>query len=308
LFSIAFAHLINDLMQSVIPSTYPILKRKFSLNFTNRLITFVYQLTASLLQPFIGFILIKPKPYSLAIGMVHDFWISFIIGVYFLDDISRSFLVGWFFIFHPEASRVAFGFWGKRFGAIHLSVRRQYWKCNRTIVSCLIVAPYGQSNIIWFVIVGGIFVLTKIAVWYQNHLNLRAAKKLPARKKLSLFEEKNTNFNRRVTAFNFSKFFYMSSMSSYFTFYLMKNLDLVFKSQFHLFVFLAAVAAGTLIGGPLGDRFGRKYIIWVSILGASFTLLLPYANLFWTGILSVYRNCAIGIFGHFSICTRIDAG
>ena len=162
----------------------------------------------------------------------------------------------------------------------------------------IIVAPYGQSNIIWFVIVGiiGIFVLTKIAVWYQNHLNLRAAKKIANDEDIVPFSKRKIQISIGVLLLLiFSKFFYMSSMSSYFTFYLMKKFGLsIQESQFHLFVFLAAVAAGTLIGGPLGDRFGRKYIIWISILGAApFTLLLPYANLFWTGILSVVIGIVI---------------
>ena len=299
LFSIAFAHLINDLMQSVIPAAYPILKENFSLNFTQiGLITFVYQLTASLLQPFIGFYTDKkPKPYSLAIGMVFtisglallsiatQFWM--ILVAVSLVGIGSS-------IFHPEASRVAFlGSGGKR--GLAQSIFQLGGNTGSAIgplLVAIIVAPYGQSNIIWFVLVGilGIFVLTKIAVWYQNHLNLRASKK-------TINEEETVPFSKRkikialgvLLLLIFSKFFYMSSMSSYFTFYLMHKFGLsIQESQFHLFLFLAAVAAGTLIGGPLGDRFGRKYIIWISILGAApFTLVLPYANLFWTGILSV---------------------
>jgi len=299
LFSIAFAHLLNDLMQSVIPSTYPILKENFNLTFTQiGLITFVFQLTASLLQPFVGFYTDKkPKPYSLVIAMIFT-----IVGLGLLS-ISTSFwmllisvaLVGvGSSIFHPEASRVAFlGSGGKR--GLAQSIFQLGGNAGSAVgplLVALVVAPYGQSYVIWFVIAGvlGIMILSRIAVWYENHMNLRAAKKV------NLDDEIVPLSNRKITIsiivlllLIFSKFFYMASMSSYFTFYLISKFSMsVQDSQLYLFIFLASVAAGTLIGGPLGDHFGRKYIIWFSILGAApFTLLLPYANLFWTGILAV---------------------
>jgi FSR family fosmidomycin resistance protein-like MFS transporter len=299
LFSIAFAHLLNDLMQSVIPSTYPILKENFNLSFTQiGLITFVFQLTASILQPFIGFYTDKyPKPYSLVIAMLFT-----ITGLGFLS-ISTSFwmlLVSVAFvgigssIFHPEASRVAYlGSGGKR--GLAQSIFQLGGNTGSAIgplLVALVVAPFGQSNIIWFVTVGilGIIILSRIALWYQNHLNLRAAKKIVTEDLAVPLSKRKINLSIAVLLLLiFSKFFYMASMSSYFTFYLMHKFGLTIQeSQFHLFIFLASVAAGTLIGGPLGDRFGRKYIIWISILGAApFTLLLPYANLFWTGTLSV---------------------
>ena len=299
LFSIAFAHLLNDLMQSVIPSTYPILKENFNLSFTQiGLITFVFQLTASILQPFIGLYTDKyPKPYSLVIAMLFT-----ITGLGFLS-ISTSFwmlLVSVGFvgigssIFHPEASRVAYlGSGGKR--GLAQSIFQLGGNSGSAIgplLVALVVAPFGQSNIIWFVTVGilGIIILSRIALWYQNHLNLRALKKIVAEDVVVPFSKRKINLSIAVLLLLiFSKFFYMASMSSYFTFYLMHKFGLTIQeSQFHLFIFLASVAAGTLIGGPLGDRFGRKYIIWISILGAApFTLLLPYANLFWTGALSV---------------------
>lgn len=299
LFSIAFAHLLNDLMQSVIPSTYPILKENFNLSFTQiGLITFVFQLTASILQPFIGLYTDKyPKPYSLVIAMLFT-----ITGLGFLS-ISTSFwmlLVSVGFvgigssIFHPEASRVAYlGSGGKR--GLAQSIFQLGGNSGSAIgplLVALVVAPFGQSNIIWFVTVGilGIIILSRIALWYQNHLNLRASKKIVAEDVVVPLSKRKINLSIAVLLLLiFSKFFYMASMSSYFTFYLMHKFGLTIQeSQFHLFIFLASVAAGTLIGGPLGDRFGRKYIIWISILGAApFTLLLPYANLFWTGALSV---------------------
>lgn len=299
LFSIAFAHLLNDLMQSVIPSTYPILKENFNLSFTQiGLITFVFQLTASILQPFIGLYTDKyPKPYSLVIAMLFT-----ITGLGFLS-ISTSFwmlLVSVGFvgigssIFHPEASRVAYlGSGGKR--GLAQSIFQLGGNSGSAIgplLVALVVAPFGQSNIIWFVTAGilGIIILSRIALWYQNHLNLRASKKIVAEDFVVPLSKRKINLSIAVLLLLiFSKFFYMASMSSYFTFYLMHKFGLTIQeSQFHLFIFLASVAAGTLIGGPLGDRFGRKYIIWISILGAApFTLLLPYANLFWTGALSV---------------------
>ncbi|MFQ3174906.1 MAG: FSR family fosmidomycin resistance protein-like MFS transporter [Flavobacterium sp.] len=305
LFSIAFAHLLNDLMQSVIPSSYPILKDNFHLNFTQiGLITLVYQLTASLLQPFIGFYTDKkPKPYSLVIGMLFTisgltllsfathFWM--ILVAVSLVGIGSS-------IFHPEASRVAFlGSGGKR--GLAQSIFQLGGNTGSAIgplIVAIVVAPFGQFYIIWFVLVGilGIAVLSKIAVWYQDHLALRASKKIAIEEDVVPLSKRKVKISIGILLLLiFSKFFYMTSMSSYFTFYLMHKFGLSIQdSQFHLFVFLAAVAAGTLIGGPLGDRFGRKYIIWISILGASpFTLLLPYADLFWTGVLSVIIGIVI---------------
>jgi FSR family fosmidomycin resistance protein-like MFS transporter len=305
LFSIAFAHLLNDLMQSVIPASYPILKDNFNLNFTQiGLITFVYQLTASLLQPFIGFYTDKkPKPYSLVIGMLftisglallsfaNHFWM--ILAAVSLVGIGSS-------IFHPEASRVAFlGSGGKR--GLAQSIFQLGGNTGSAIgplLVAVIVAPYGQFYIIWFVIAGfiGIWVLAKIAVWYQDHLSLQASKEIVTEEEFVPLSKRKIKISIGILLLLiFSKFFYMTSMSSYFTFYLMHKFGLSIQdSQFHLFLFLASVAAGTLIGGPLGDRFGRKYIIWVSILGAApFTLLLPYADLFWTGVLSVIIGVVI---------------
>jgi FSR family fosmidomycin resistance protein-like MFS transporter len=305
LFSIAFAHLLNDLMQAVIPATYPILKDNFNLNFTQvGLITFVFQITASLLQPFVGLYTDKkPMPYSLVIGMI------FTISGLCLLSISSTFwmllvsvgLVGiGSSIFHPEASRVAFlGSGGKR--GLAQSIFQLGGNAGSAIgplLVALVVAPYGQSHVVWFVIAGilGIIILSRIAVWYEYHMNLRAAKKIDLEETTVLLSNKKITISIIVLLFLiFSKFFYMASMSSYFTFYLIDKFGMSIQdSQFYLFAFLASVAAGTLIGGPLGDRFGRKYIIWISILGAApFTLLLPYANLFWTGILAVIIGVVI---------------
>ncbi len=299
LIAIAIAHLLNDLMQAVIPSTYPILKTNFNLSFTQiGLITFVFQCTASILQPFIGFYTDKnPKPYSLAIGMVFSitglaclafstaFWML-LVSVAFVG-IGSS-------IFHPEASRVAFlGSGGKR--GLAQSIFQLGGNAGSAIgplLVALIVAAYGQKYIICFMLAGiiGIFILIKIASWYHKQLILNAAKKTTNLEiKTGLPKNKVIFALIILLLLMFSKFFYMSSMTNYFTFYLIHKFHLgVANAQFHLFLFLLALAAGTLIGGPLGDKFGRKYIIWISILGvAPFALVLPYVNLFWTSCLSM---------------------
>ncbi|WP_374173038.1 MFS transporter [Flavobacterium tructae] len=300
LFTISFTHFINDMLQAVIPAVYPILKTKFSLSFTEvGLITLTYQLTASILQPFIGFYTDKkPRPYSLAIGMgftllglaavaVASSFINILLAVS-LIGIGSS-------IFHPESSRVAhLASGGKR--GLAQSIFQLGGNAGSAIgplLAAIIVVPYGQFNIIWFCLAAivGIVILSGIAKWYQEHLNLKA------KNKSAISEEKHHSLSKQKVIFSlgillvliFSKYFYMASMTSYYTFYLIDKFHLsVQESQIYLFAFLGAVAAGTLFGGALGDRFGRKYIIWISILGvAPFTLLLPYVSLFWTGILSV---------------------
>jgi MFS transporter, FSR family, fosmidomycin resistance protein len=299
LIAIAIAHLLNDLMQSVIPSTYPILKTNFNLSFTQiGLITFVFQCTASILQPFIGFYTDKnPKPYSLAIGMVFTITgLSFLAfsTAFWMLLVSVAFVGIGSSIFHPEASRVAFlGSGGKR--GLAQSIFQLGGNTGSAIgplLVALIVAAYGQQYIVCFVLAGiiGIFILIKIAAWYHKQLILNAAKKTTnLETKIALPKNKVIFALIILLLLMFSKFFYMSSMTNYFTFYLIHKFHLgVANAQFHLFLFLLALAAGTLIGGPLGDKFGRKYIIWISILGvAPFALALPYANLFWTSCLSM---------------------
>ncbi|MEN7550617.1 MFS transporter [Rapidithrix thailandica] len=300
LLTISFAHLLNDLLQAVIPAIYPLMKEKFSLTFTQiGLITFTYQLTASLLQPFVGYYTDRtPRPYSLAFGMGFT-----LIGLVVLSMASSFYimlmavsLVGiGSSIFHPESSRVAYLASGGKRGLAQsiFQLGGNAGSAIGPLLAAAIVIPYGQLHISWFAIgaILAIIALLNIAKWYKAHLNLRV------RKKIILEDEKPHGLSKARVFFSlaillvliFSKYFYMSSMTSYFTFYLIDKFQLsVQQSQIYLFVFLAAVAAGTLLGGPLGDRFGRKYIIWLSILGAApFTLLLPYSNLFWTSILSV---------------------
>jgi len=304
LFSICFAHLLNDLLQAVIPAMYPVLKANYALSFTQvGLITFTYQVTASLLQPFVGIYTDKhPKPYSLAFGMLFSLG-----GIIMLSQAS-SFplilasvaLVGiGSSIFHPEASRVAFlGSGGKR--GLAQSIFQLGGNTGTAIgplLVALIVIPRGQSHILWFVLVAivGIIVLSRIAVWYKQKLISIQGKKKSGERLHNLSPMKVKMSVVLLLILIFSKSFYTTSMSSYFTFYLIEKFHIsVLQAQYHLFAFLGAVAVGTLIGGPLGDRFGRKYIIWFSILGAApFTLLLPFADLFWTGILSVIIGIVI---------------
>jgi len=297
LFTISFTHLLNDMMQSVIPAIYPLMKENLHLNFSQiGLITFTFQITASLLQPFVGQYTDKsPKPYSLAIGMGFSLAgltvLSLATG--FIGILLAVALVGvGSSIFHPEASRVAhLASGGKR--GLAQSIFQLGGNAGSAIgplLAAAIIIPHGQSTVIWFGLAAilGIFILSRIAVWYKERLILRAGKAAAAVVDNGLSRKRVIISITILLVLIFSKYFYMASMSSYFTFYLIDKFHVsVQQSQIYLFIFLGSVAAGTLLGGPLGDRFGRKYIIWISILGvAPFTLLLPHANLFWTGVLS----------------------
>jgi FSR family fosmidomycin resistance protein-like MFS transporter len=300
LFTISLAHFINDMLQSVIPSIYPLIKQRFSLNFTQiGLITFTYQITASILQPFVGLYTDKkPKPYSLAVGM------GFTLSGLALASFANSFyimlmavsLIGiGSSIFHPESSRVAHLASGGKKGLAQsiFQLGGNAGSAIGPLLAAIIVIPYGQSNVIWFCLIAfaGILVLLRIAKWYAERLSLNAKNK-------NAKEGTHLNISKRRVIFSlgvllvliFSKYFYLASITSYYTFFLINKFQLsIQQSQIYLFMFLGSVAAGTLFGGPLGDRFGRKYIIWISILGvAPFTMLLPYVSLFWTGVLSVF--------------------
>jgi FSR family fosmidomycin resistance protein-like MFS transporter len=299
LFAISISHLLNDTLQSIITSVYPLLKQNFHLNFTQiGLITFTFQITASLLQPVVGFVTDrKPRPYSLVTGMSLT-----LVGVALLS-LASSFIgvlaavavmgVG-SSIFHPESSRLAHLASGGKKGMAQsiFQLGGNAGSAIGPLLVALIVVPNGLRYIIWFTLIAllGIVILAKVGKWYKAHLTMKA--KNPALK-----ESGSLNFSRAkiissliiLLLLIFSKFFYLASMSSYFTFFLIGKFHVsIQQSQLYLFAFLASNAAGTLIGGFLGDRFGRKYVIWFSILGvAPFTLLLPYVGLFWTVGLSV---------------------
>ncbi|WP_413667382.1 MFS transporter [Mucilaginibacter sp. Mucisp86] len=300
LFTISLAHFINDMLQSVIPSIYPLIKQRFSLNFAQiGLITFTYQITASILQPFVGLYTDKkPKPYSLAIGMgftLSGLLLASFAGNFYVILIAVSLIGIGSSIFHPESSRVAHLASGGKKGLAQsiFQLGGNAGSAVGPLLAALIVIPYGQSNVIWFCLIAfaGILVLLRIAKWYAEHLSLKAKNK-------NANEVSHLNLSKRRIIFSlgillvliFSKYFYLASITSYYTFFLINKFHLsIQQSQIYLFIFLGSVAAGTLFGGPLGDRFGRKYIIWISILGvAPFTMLLPYVSLFWTGVLSVF--------------------
>ncbi len=297
LLSISISHLLNDTIQSLIPSIYPVVKDSFNLNFSQiGLITLVFQLTASLFQPLVGLYTDrKPQPYSLAAGMV--FTLSGLILLsqaknYALLLVSVAVVGTGSSIFHPEASKVAYMASGGRRGLAQsiFQVGGNLGGSLGPILAALIIVPFGQPSILWFSILAllAIIVLLNVGGWYSNHLNIR--KKLAAVIKGHDLSKTKVGWSVAILlVLIFSKYFYMASITSYFTFYLMNKFNVSIQaSQVHLFLFLFAVAAGTVLGGPIGDRVGRKYVIWFSILGvAPFTILLPYANLFWTTILSI---------------------
>jgi FSR family fosmidomycin resistance protein-like MFS transporter len=296
--AIGFCHLLNDMMQSVIPAVYPILKQSYRLDFGQiGLITLTSQLTASLLQPVVGLYTDhRPTPYSLPVGMTFT-----MVGLILMAS-APSFgavlvavaLVGMgSAVFHPESSRVARMASGGQHGLAQslFQVGGNVGSSMGPLLAAFVVLPAGQRSIAWFSVAAlvAIMVLMRVGAWYARHPSMSP--------KSRALRTKGTPLPRRQVAWAmailialiFSKYFYLASVVSYYTFYLMSKFHVsVQTAQVHLFVFLGAVAAGTVIGGPVGDRIGRKYVIWCSILGVlPFTLALPYASLFWTEILTV---------------------
>jgi len=297
--AVSFCHLLNDMVQSLVPSMYPILKTSFHLDFTSiGLITLTYQITASLLQPFIGYFTDRrPMPYSLPVGMAFTLAGLLLLAVaptFFVLIIAACLIGVGSAVFHPESSRVA----RLASGGAHGMAQSFFQLGGNTgsaigpLLAALIVLPRGQIGAAWFSLAAllGILVLTRVGHWYKArilHLQKRPAAHSDATPALP--RKKVAVAMAVLMALIFSKYFYLASFSSYYTFYLISKFGLsVQSSQLYLFVFFGAVAAGTLIGGPVGDRVGRKLVIWVSILGVlPFTMVLPYVNLFWTAILSV---------------------
>jgi FSR family fosmidomycin resistance protein-like MFS transporter len=299
LLSLSFAHFLNDAMQSLIPSIYPLIKKNYHLTFAQiGLITLTYQMVASLLQPLVGsFTDRRPQPYSLAIGM------CFTLGGLLCLSLAGSFeavlfsvgLVGMgSAVFHPESSRMAHLASGGRRGMAQsvFQVGGNTGSAIGPLLAAAIIVPLGQSYVAVFSLLAlvGIFVLWRVGKWYKKNFFYVKKERADAPIIKAPVSHKKTIMSLGILlSLVFSKYFYLASMTSYYTFYLIGKFHVsVQSSQVYLFIFLFAVAAGTMIGGPLGDRFGRKYVIWFSILGVSpFTLLLPYMSLLWTAVLSV---------------------
>ncbi|WEK48587.1 MAG: MFS transporter [Candidatus Kaistia colombiensis] len=297
LVAISISHMLNDLMQSVIPAIYPILKAEFTLSFGQiGLIQLAFQLTASILQPVVGIYTDKrPQPFSLAVGMgvtLCGLLMVSIASTYPMLLLAVALIGMGSSIFHPEASRVARMASGGRHGFAQslFQVGGNFGSAIGPLLAAVIVLSRGQASVAWFSLVAlaGMMILTRVGFWYRDHQR--------ERKKANVAPVVQT-LPRNVIVRSililavliFSKFFYMAALTSYYTFYLIETFDVSVKdSQLYLFVFLAAVAAGTIAGGPIGDRFGRKFVMWFSILGVlPFTLLLPHASLGWTIALSV---------------------
>ena len=298
LFAISFAHLLNDLIQAIIPSVYPILKEKYHLSFSQiGLITFAFQFSASILQPFVGYYTDKhPKPFSQVYGML--FSLAGIVSLSFANSFNwiviSVMLIGiGSAIFHPESARISnLASGGKRGLAQSIfQVGGNFGTALGPLLVAIIVVPHGQQYILWFVIAAiiALTIISKIAFWYRNQLIYRTHQQ-------ALFFDLHDLSKLRVKwsiaillIVIFSKFFYSASLSTYYTFFLMDKFHLsIQQAQFHMFIYLVAYALGTIMGGPLGDKFGRKYIIWFSVFGATpFALMLPYVNLFWTDVLMI---------------------
>ena len=299
LIALSLSHCLNDLLQSVLSASYPLFKDDLGLSFAQiGLITLVYQLSASVFQPITGIFFDKhPVAWSLPIGM--SFTLIGLINLAFSDNLywilASVFLIGiGSSVLHPEASRITFlASGGKRGLAQSLfQVGGNFGGSLGPLLVALLVAPYGRQHLIVFAFVdlAAIGVMYPICKWYKSYLNRMKAQTVSVRKTvhLPLPMDKTALSIAILLILIFSKYIYMASLTSYYTFYLIHKFNVsVQDSQLYLFIFLVATAIGTLIGGPVGDRIGRKYVIWASILGAApFSLLMPHANLMWTIILS----------------------
>ena len=296
LVAISFCHLLNDMLQSLLPALYPMIKSSYALSFAQiGLLTFTFQFTASLLQPLVGALADKsPRPYSLAIGM--GFTLAGLLLLAFAASytllLAAAALIGTgSSVFHPESSRVARMASGGKHGLAQslFQVGGNLGTSAGPLLAAFIVLPHGQSSVAWFsgAALLGMFLLVNVGHWYKAHGITRLARAGTVRHAAPRHHVALALVVLLMLVF--SKYVYLASINSYYTFYLIEHFHLsVRSSQLHLFVFLASAAIGGMVGGPLGDRLGSKYIIWASILGVlPFTLLLPHANLFWTGVLTV---------------------
>jgi FSR family fosmidomycin resistance protein-like MFS transporter len=300
LLALSFCHFLNDTIASLVPSIYPLFKNAFALDYAQvGFITLAYQCTASIFQPLVGIYTDRhPRPYSLAAGM--GFTVAGLLFLAyassFMQIIGAACLVGMgSAIFHPEASRVARMGSGGQHGLAQslFQVGGNLGSSIGPLAAAFIVIPRGQHSIIWFTLAAllAMAVLTRVGTWYKEHrVTQHLASRIRAGAVLESLSTRTVAFSLFILlALMFSKFFYTAGLTNFYIFYLMDRFAMpVETAQIYLFVFLASVAVGTLIGGPIGDRIGRKYVMWGSILGVfPFTLALPYADLFWTGILTV---------------------
>ena len=291
--ALSLSHCLNDLLQSLLPAIYPILKQDLALNFADiGLITLIFQITASLLQPMVGMITDKrPQPFSLVVGMACS-----MIGLLLLSHahtlglvlIAAAIIGTGSSIFHPESTRVARAASGGRFGFAQsfFQVGGNTGQAIGPLLAALVIAPFGQGAVAWFVVVPlvGMALLLWVGRWYSAHLGER--RKLPVNP--APLTRRQWTAIGILLVLVFSKNFYMASLQSFYTFYLIERFHLTIQdSQLYLFVFMFAIAAGTFFGGPLGDRFGRVAVIWVSIVGVlPFSLALPFAGFYWTVVLT----------------------
>jgi FSR family fosmidomycin resistance protein-like MFS transporter len=298
--AISFSHFLNDMMQSLIVSIYPLLKGEFSLSFVQiGAITLTYQVCASLLQPIIGVYTDKhPKPYSLSLGMCFTLvgMLTLAWAPNYISVLGAAALIGaGSAIFHPESSRIARLASGGRHGLAQsiFQVGGNAGSAVGPLLAAWIILPHGQASLAWFAIAAvlAIAVLARVGAWYKRHHIERSSPAPHHAAAASPLSKRRVAWSIAVLiVLIFSKYFYVASISSYFVFFLIEKFHVsVRNAQVHLFVFLLAMALGTLFGGPLGDRIGRKRVIWVSILGiAPFTLMLPYVDLMWVGILTFF--------------------
>jgi FSR family fosmidomycin resistance protein-like MFS transporter len=296
--AISFSHFLNDMIQSLIISIYPLLKGEFKLNFAQiGLITLTFQICGSVLQPLVGLYTDKhPKPYSLSVGMT--FTLLGILTLAFAPNypmvlVAAALIGTGSSVFHPESSRIARLASGGRHGLAQsiFQVGGNAGAATGPLLVALIILPRGQSSLAWFAIaaVVAIVVLFQVGTWYKTRHVLPKASAKARPPAASPYPSRTVARTLGILLLLiFSKYVYLVSISSYYSFYLIEKFHVTVRTaQLYLFVFLFAVAAGTILGGPIGDRIGRKRVIWVSILGvAPFTLILPFADLLWTGILS----------------------